>query len=169
MPQRQKSVSILGTAELRCSRRGSSNGARKKWKNGPCVPLHVLSSLWPTGAFFVAVPGNRHYCSAAIFFMDLDRDLPEEEFAAVEWCSDAFVGLLEELKIVYFLYTADDCVEKIVIAPQNTNVAGNHNEACPNSLIVALFQYLAYLLDFFSLNILPTRFCRSLSKYCLPT
>ena len=30
--------------------------ARKKWKNGPCAPLRVLSdekflSLWPTGAF----------------------------------------------------------------------------------------------------------------------
>ena len=34
--------------------------------------------------------------------------------------------------------------------------------------ISALFQYFAYLLDFFSLNILPTRLCRSLSKYCLP-
>ena len=33
---------------------------------------------------------------------------------------------------------------------------------------LALFQYLAYLRDFFSLKILPTRLCHSLSKYCLP-
>ena len=32
----------------------------------------------------------------------------------------------------------------------------------------ALFQYLAYLRDFFSFNILPTRLCHSLSNYCLP-
>ena len=52
--------------------------------------------------------------------MDLDRDLPAEEIAGVEWCSDAFVSLLEELKILFFLYTGQDCVEKIVIAPKKT-------------------------------------------------
>ena len=61
--------------------------------------------------------------------MDLDRDLPAEEIADVEWCSDAFVSLLEELKIVFFLDTGQDCVEKIVIAPPKPNLAGNRNGA----------------------------------------
>ena len=45
-----------------------------------------------------ASPGNRHYCSAAIFFVDLDRHLPAEEIAGVEWCSDAFVSLQKKKK-----------------------------------------------------------------------
>ena len=36
------------------------------------------------------------------------------------WCSDAFVSLLEELKILFFLYTGQDCVDKIVIASKKT-------------------------------------------------
>ena len=52
--------------------------------------------------------------------MDLDRDLPAEDIAGVEGCSDAFVSLLEELKIVLFLYSGQYCVEKIVVAPQKT-------------------------------------------------
>ena len=50
--------------------------------------------------------------------MDLDRDLPAEEIAGVEWCSDAFVSLLQELKFLFFLYTGQYCVEKIIIAPK---------------------------------------------------
>ena len=96
--------------------------SRRKWKNGPCAPLRVLSvekfskSLANWSIF--AAPGIPHYCSAGIFWVDLDRDVPEEEFAGVEWCSDAYVSLLEELKIVFFLYAAQDRVEKIVIGPQ---------------------------------------------------
>ena len=98
--------------------------ARKKWKNGPCAPLRVLSdekflSLWPTGAFLRRL-GTANIVQLAFFSVDLDRDLPAEEIAGVEWCSDAFVSLLEELKIVFFLNTGQDCVEKIVIAPQKT-------------------------------------------------
>ena len=54
------------------------------------------------------------------FSVDLDRDLPSEEIAGVEWCSDAFVNQLAELKILFFLYTGQDCVEKIVFAPKKT-------------------------------------------------
>ena len=64
--------------------------------------------------------GTANIVQLAFFSVDLDRDLPAEEIAGVEWCSDAFVSLLEELKIVFFLYTGQDCVEKIVIAPQKT-------------------------------------------------
>ena len=83
--------------------------ARKKWKNGPCARLRVLSdenflSLWPTGAFLRRL-GTTNIVQLAFFFVDLDRDLPAEEIAGVKWCSDAFVSLLEELKIVVFLYT----------------------------------------------------------------
>ena len=96
--------------------------ARKKWKNGPCAPLRVLSdekfvSLWPTGAFLRRL-GTANIVQLAFFSVDLDRDLPAEEIAGVEWCSEAFVSLLEELKILFFLYTGQDCVEKIVIAPK---------------------------------------------------
>ena len=67
-----------------------------------------------------------HFCGAweppllfswRSFFVDLDRDSPAEEIAGVEWCSDAFVSLPEELKIVFFLYNGQECVEKVVIAP----------------------------------------------------
>ena len=36
-----------------------------------------------------AAPGNRQYCSAGVFLVDLDRDLPAGEIAGVEWCSDS--------------------------------------------------------------------------------
>ena len=80
--------------------------ARKKWKNGPCAPLRVLSdekflSIWPTGAFLRRL-GTANIVQLAFFSVDLDRDLPAEEIAGVEWCSDAFVSLLEELKISHF-------------------------------------------------------------------
>ena len=64
--------------------------------------------------------GTANIVQLAFFSVDLDRDLPAEEIAGVEWCSDAFVSLLEELKILFFLYTGQDGVEKIVIAPQKT-------------------------------------------------
>ena len=83
-----------------------------------CVSCQMKNSLANWSIF--AAPGNRQYCSAGVFFVDLDRDLPAEEIAGVEWCSDAFVSLLEELKIVLFLDTGQDFVEKIVIAPQKT-------------------------------------------------
>ena len=98
--------------------------ARKKWKNGPCAPLRVLSdenflSLWPTRAI-LRRPGTANIVQLAFSSVDLDRDLPAEEIAGVEWCSDTFVSLLEVLKIVFFVYTGRDCffcVERIVIAP----------------------------------------------------
>ena len=46
--------------------------------------------------------GTANIVQLAFFFVDLDCDLPAEEIADVEWCSDAFVSLLEELKIVLF-------------------------------------------------------------------
>ena len=85
-------------------------------------------SLWPTGAFLWRL-GTANIVQLVFFSVDLDRDLPAEEIAGVEWCSDAFVSLLEELKIVFFLYTGQDCVEKIVIAPPKTNLAGNRDRA----------------------------------------
>ena len=64
--------------------------------------------------------GTANIVQLAFFSVDLDRDLPAEEIAGVGWCSDAFVSLLEELKILFFLYIGQDCVEEIVIAPQKT-------------------------------------------------
>ena len=107
---------------------------RKKWKNRPCAPLRVLSvenflSLWPTGAFLRRL-GTANIVQLAFLSVDLDRDLPAEEIAGVEWCSDAFVSLLEELKIVYFLYAGQDCVEKIAICthqkPTSLGTATEH-------------------------------------------
>ena len=65
---------------------------RKKWKDGPLhsFNLRVLSdekflSLWPTGAFLRRL-GTANIVQLAFFSVDLDRDLPVEEIAGVEWC-----------------------------------------------------------------------------------
>ena len=85
-----------------------------------CVSCQMKNfCLGPTGAFLRRL-GTANIVQLAFFSVDLDRDLPAEEIAGVEWCSDAFVSLLEELKILFFLYTGQDCVEKIVIAPKKT-------------------------------------------------
>ena len=86
--------------------------------------------------------GTANIVQLAFFSVDLDRDLPAEEIAGVEWCSDAFVSLLEELKILFFLYTGQDCVEKIVIAPKKKpNLAGNRDGARLYFLLSSTFLW----------------------------
>ena len=100
---------------------------------------HLSLASWS----IFAAPGNRHYCSASIFSMDLDRDLSEEEFAGVEWCSDAFVSLLKELKIVFFLHSGQDCVEKIVITPPKNQPRWEPRQSTP---LLSSFLYLPLVL-----------------------
>ena len=60
------------------------------------------------------------------FSVDLDRDFPAEEIAGVEWCSDAFVSLLEELKIVFFSILVKIVWRRSSLHPKKPNLAGNH-------------------------------------------
>ena len=115
--------------------------------------MRVLSddkflSLWPTVAFSQRL-GTVTLVLLALFFVHLDRDLPEEVFAGVEWCSDVFVSLLEELKLLLFFDTGQDCVEKIVIAlpppppppKKKTNLAGNRDRARLYFLLTSTFLW----------------------------
>ena len=63
------------------------------------------------------------------FSGDLDRDLPAEEIAGVEWCSDAFVSLLEELKIVLSSLPVKIVWRRSSLHPPKTNLAGNRDGA----------------------------------------
>ena len=116
---------------------------RGRERSGRTVLALLCLSLANWSIF--AVPGNRQYCSAGVFSVDLDRDLPAEEIAGVEWCTDAFVSLLEELKILFFLYNGQDCVEKIVIAPPKTNLIGNRDGACLYHLLSSTPIELSFL------------------------
>ena len=87
--------------------------------------------------------GTANIVQLAFFSVDLDRDLSAEEIAGVEWCSDAFVSLLEELKIVFFLYTGQDCVEKIVIAPPKNQLRW---EPRRSTSLLSPFLYLPLVL-----------------------
>ena len=83
------------------------------------------------------------------------------------WCSDAFVSLLEEFKIVFFLCNGQDRVEKIIIVPPKTNLAGNHHGArlyfllsstflwCCNFQISALERTLSGCLLSISVDFMP--------------
>ena len=145
MPQRKKWKAFLSLRSFDVDKESARTAARKKWKNGPCAPLRVLSdenfpSLWPTGAFMRRL-GTANIVQLAFSSVDLDRDLPAEEIAGVEWCSDSLVSLLEELKIVIFLCTDQDCVEKIVIAPPKKQPADNRDGASLYFLLSSTFLW----------------------------
>ena len=61
-------------------------------------------------------PGNRHYCSAGIFSWIWIVTYPKK--SSQVWNCVQMPSLLEELKVVLYLYIGEDCVEKIVIAPE---------------------------------------------------
>ena len=75
------------------------------------------------------------------FFVDLDRDLPEEKFSGVEWCSDAFVSLLEEFKILVFLLLVKIVWRRTSLHPQKTNLTGNRDEARLYFLLSSTFLW----------------------------
>ena len=87
--------------------------------------------------------GTATIVQLAFLFVDLDRDLPDEEFAGVEWCSDAFVSLSEALKHELFLDIAQDCMEKIDIEPKKTQP---HWEPRRSASVLSPFIYLSPML-----------------------
>ena len=107
-----------------------------------CVSCQMkISESLANWSIFVA-PGNHHYCSAGIFWVDLDRDVPEEEFAGVEWCSDAFVSLLEELKIVFSPILLKTVWRRSSLDPKKpTSLHGNRNGARLYFLLSSTFLW----------------------------
>ena len=108
--------------------------ARKKWIGRTVLALLCNSCrmknfcLWPTGAFLRRL-GTANLVQLAFFSVDLDRDLPTEVIAGVEWCSDAFVSLLDELKRVFFsLYWSRLCGEDRHCTPKNPTSLGTVTE-----------------------------------------
>ena len=69
---KKKRESLLGTAELRCWRRKSSNGGEKEveersLRSFACLVRWKISKSLANWSIFAA-PGNRQYCSAGVFF-----------------------------------------------------------------------------------------------------
>ena len=95
-----------------------------------------------TGAFLRRL-GTGNIVQLAFFSVDLDRDLPAEEIAGVEWCSDAFVSLIEELKIVFSVYAGQDCVENIFISPTKNQLRW---EPRRSTYLLSPFLYLPLVL-----------------------
>ena len=70
----KKRESLLGTAELRCCRRKSSNGGEKEveqrsLRSFACLVRWKILSIQALANWSIfAAPGNRQYCSAGVFF-----------------------------------------------------------------------------------------------------
>ena len=129
----KKRESLLALRSFDVDEERARTAARKKWKNGPCAPLRVLSdekflSLWPTGAFLRRL-GTANIVQLAFFSVDLDRDLPAEEIASVEWCSDAFVKSARRVENCIFpLYWSRLCGEDRHCTPKNPTSLGTATE-----------------------------------------
>ena len=132
-----------------------------------CVSCQIKNfCLWPTGAFLQRL-GTANIVQLAFFSVDLDRDFPAEEIAGGEWCSDAFVSLLEELKILFFLYQVKIVWRRSSLHPKKLNLAGNRDGArlyfllsstilwCCNFQISALERTLSWCLLSISIDFTP--------------
>ena len=106
-----------------------------------CVSCQMKNfCLWPTGAFLRRL-GTANIVGWRFFSVDLDRDLPAEEIAGMEWCSDAFVSQVEELKIVFSSILVKIVWRRSSLHPPKTNLAGNRDGARLNFLLSSTFLW----------------------------